>query len=1139
MKKYKKEQNQDEENYIVLPSSNRFNYNDGQEEIAEILSTGERESFGQHASISYLGNYQKDELKAKQVYASFKDYNVSNARQAGLTTNNMIMMEQSRAFLKNPRRHTGQAINSILDSVERSYSISDDDRDIFSKFELAGDRKRIIDSLEDKGQKGDKKLLSALLSCDKLLSTLNEVENNLNDNFSVSAQKKLNKSIKQSISQIGYLNNIPFEEKNKIFRLSISDKENDSEELKEILSKNYIRATRGHDKDVDADADAERLKLELKGVDKLREQISIGLITSGDVNSEIRATHNFAKMYRVFGEATTAFKSKDEKEIKKIQKNVENLFGNSSKDGVGAKSLLADAQKFHNSKSEKKTDLYDLKTDGVLDEKKFKKMTIKVFEYLIEDKFTSKIENSKSKQKIIENLKELGDKLVEGDKKRVKGEVFSWSEIVKAYDDFQEKNTISLVRDNINNSDVSENLKQELLQGIEKKDATTSYAPSSDTRNHIADIMNFNAITQNEHIVKNVQRDEIDGVVKQSLSSKDLATFAKDGYFHKKKTKKQSKDVDFNERIKDIAGHQYGDYANGLLGSKLISLMTTRESLQEFSSCVQGSSVIKKSMDSKLSNTTECLDKLKTNIKKSADEMQQHISRSANGMGALNPFLHLQQIVAISRKLMSESISKDMRQISNNISGISQEISTAISSDARRARGAVLMSRSEGDINSQIVHIDNKDSLENEMKKEYISRELVDYNLALIDEHGYDTYRSKDGFDVVSKYTEGYIPPKITEEKNLTDEIKRKIASQHDGEYKDINEDSKELNALGVESGVDVSFQSVSNTKFQNDDVESLNADSQITTSKYREYSSHRIVEALKEIDRRQKDIARGFLLNKEQKEAFKSNEYKKLEEDKMFLSYDLIVKSLEEIRDNGVSDSHRLRPKSKIVAIIKEMKGIFNPANEKKPLEQRNSLSNAMSILLSDGSKYANMQDLFKTSSIETEFKINDIDDEIGVLAMACHDKSYLLKINKDSREEKRLYGAVLEKEELTKLDSLEYRSDISLLEHTKAIGSATVLSNWSDYIISNAEFANGVNTVAEASQTKIQIDNSASAYSNYKGDNSLVRPMGENTYEGYSLEIESNAEQSTESNLNKEESMSPDGLDISQVEDSVEMSR
>ena len=915
-------------------------------------------------------------------------------------------------------------------------------------------------------------------------------------------------------------------------------------------------------------------------IDSLHKESIKAIEDSAQINRNIRADRNFVFMYEQMSKATNAFKMGDgarQYELRKIQREM--LFHyNNDKAGFGK--FIDNAQKTYNKLSGDNKDFIKMLKKRNVTEEEFKAFSSAVLTEALKSSFdTEQSRNNKKihfsnkdKQIVGANLAELAKEINSGKQKRLAGKPFSWNEMVSLYDDFQEKNILEITQNRIAGLDgIGEETKKKFLDEIKKVNEQENnlehkYAsPNMDKKDEILDVMNFNNITGNKYIQSHIEKDEIDSTIDSTISHENtgLRDTARETFLADKKyTDSKKKGMSHDERIRDVAGHYYSDYANSLMRNSIVGLASKRETFQNFSSCVKGASVMQRNMDTKLSNTTNCLKEFKNSLKKDADDFQREISASIQGVGALNPFMHIAQVVAISRKLMAERIESNMREIADSINGISREVSTAETEIERRARNTILMAKSDRNVNIQSVHNSEKEELSDKLKQEYITREMVDFKEAGTKFSDANPLEILEEYEVPYKDIDKFKKKedKAEPQQPLNMDAFRGAIRGFDGTYKEG--DVVQENPLGESQNIENELE---NSQFADEGrVEDLENKEAIKSTerqkqgaqKLSEYNSAMLEDALLKMDTIQKKMAEmslaskndysnddflngtsstkvtaerlGFILSSEDEqkelglENWESKEmrdwmqknniskellekslekgHKVIEQEKLALNYQLIIKSLEEMREKGGIDA--VRPKSKLNDIINEAKRLFSEDGKKmSKLEKRNTLSSAVSMLHNSSNYKRTMETMFNTSSMETETVKSQENSEISLLGVADKEKAYILKVHKEQKVEELRREIEMEKflnensslkeeevQEIFKRDGFEdlsYKADIELLRGTKMVGSETSLNNWSDLLENGTNFTTYNNGVRDINQEMAQINNSAIDYgSQSRGD-------------------------------------------------------
>lgn len=690
-----------------------------------------------------------------------------------------------------------------------------------------------------------------------------------------------------------------------------------------------------------------------------------------------------------------------------------------------------------------------------------------------------------------------------------------------------------------------------------KEDLRNSPKPSfkfginKSLKDNIIDVMNFNNLTENMQIKSTIgDSDEIEKIANQTINNSGLKDFAKeihdvDMNIDNARNGELKKDLPLDEHIRNLATKKYDNLVNNLLSHRLNKLLFSQQTFNDFSLCVKGASVKKTNMETKLGTLDGCVQKYTQKIEQDSKELISKVIQSQQGLGALNPFAGLMEIVALYKQIEAKKIKKRTEAIIHQINNIAIEVGSATTDLERRARVYMVHAEDNANVYMSAVHDKEKHMLSNEFKQEYMAKAIVDaIDYESLSKYNFD-YESfvKDTDNLIDNnlkmsnivlnglkdLNNEAFKELINDSKNILEVQGIDINKINDySDLKDLNSDT--LDKIAKKSLLDIKIESLSANLKLKDKAKKTIYKSDITTEQVRRLDAiqKKIVEfelrnthySLSDIIRDirsnpdnaifnkynndikyseddiskyllkewldenkigyeefEKTVAKGYLdiendKNKlilkaiienleEQKEFLKNQEKylidkkqefailqnkfkhhdsysKELGEDKDFIRYQKLQNEIAEIES---SFSVHIRPEERIQQTIDEVKNLFN--SDKKPLEKRNILGNAINILSRSGHSVENIQALKNCLSADTEYSKDNTSGDKSIIGFALGKKGYYLKINKESKESKIRYQNDSLKKYFEKLD---YGSDVELLKGTDEENSITSLETWSN---------------------------------------------------------------------------------------------
>lgn len=344
--------------------------------------------------------------------------------------------------------------------------------------------------------------------------------------------------------------------------------------------------------------------------------------------------------------------------------------------------------------------------------------------------------SSQEKADITKIVSKNISKMIEDNIKELKKEDGSFTSSVanSIYNNFQKNNHEDIINNfilkpNDNDSSIIKDFKEELEKSPKPKLKSTI---DKSLQDNIVDVMNFNNLTENMQIKSTIgDNDEIEKIANQTISNNGLRDFAKDIHdndmnIDNGRNSEIKKDLPLDEHIRNLATKKYDNLANSLLSNTFNKLVLSHQAHNDFSLCVTGASIKKTSMETKLSTLDGCVQKYTQKIEQDSKELLSKVIQSQQGIGALNPFAGLMEIVALYGQIEAKKVKKRTEQIIREINKVAIEIGSATSDLERRARVYMVHGQDNANIYMTAVHDKEKHGLSSEFKQEYMASAIAD-----------------------------------------------------------------------------------------------------------------------------------------------------------------------------------------------------------------------------------------------------------------------------------------------------------------------------------------------------------------------------------------------------------------------------
>lgn len=723
------------------------------------------------------------------LYANSSDYRDSTIYGNSLSNEGVkILLEKE--YLKDPRKATQEAITSIFNEVSKEYTISDEDKKLFSGFgdnptESREARNNAIFQLQKKQEFADKKLLKALESCNDLLNLLSQVETGEKKSFNVIAKNKLdyavNEVFKKEFIDSSFLPETARQDVySKIENFSfIEDADSQDDEYRkkfdnllygvnEILTPYYKNDNRLFD-DLEKKQIAKSLTGKLKDISTLNSNINKYTSLAVDLNTKVKMNKDFVGLYSIFTKygALSKDTSLDETIKKhKTKKVIEELVQYVSSNQDTVKNISK------NNYVKENLDIVNLINNNLLN-----KSPDELYETLEEDK-VSKFISYYLTQTLHDNINDVVDlndnDFNENEKRKIKDIVskniqdmskeyvsalakkdgkFNSRSASGIYNAFQKRTFQNLIenivfdtKNTINPND--KELKENILSDFDIAKTTDL---GINTKNYdserVVEIMNFNNLNNNKQINKDISAIEMEKIARQTFKDANLREFSKsirNTQIHNESNNMAKKDLSISDNIRNIATVKYDNIANAILENSFNKMFFSRKTFKEFQTCASSSSVQKTNVDTKLGTLDKCITKLTTDLEQDAKHLAQIATSASQGIGAINPFAMILELVAKIRERQIRGIKESIEMATMEVNKIALEVGSAHTDLERRARINIMHARDDAEVKFSAIHDTEKNALASELIQEYISEAVIKNEILI------DSFRNKSELEIDS-----------------------------------------------------------------------------------------------------------------------------------------------------------------------------------------------------------------------------------------------------------------------------------------------------------------------------------------------------------------------------------------------------
>lgn len=1071
---------------FVVTSPYKIDVN-ADESVAEIASDDRLAREDLLASVNHAHRYDYDSLRGANAYASLENYQQNDFADAYRSTNEKVKSDLAMIFFSNPEQHAARAINSILEDLNASYILTEEEMDILKNKSKNEDRREYVAELRRKTEQVDIEFIQAVEAIDGIMQALEATERVKEGTFADSASILLKKKVSDAIREFG-LKDLTLEKQEKIVNTICAGGEAPCtlDEFSRFLKKNNISAD-----NISDESKFEILKGTIVSAKELHSNLNNSIRLASSINYDVR-------QQKYFIDIVDNFKKLDsEKYIKDILTELREKYPKDAKEN-SFNGLLIKADRLNGTKFAEQLH------DGTMSKESIKQMLAGALGGVVLDGINERLGEKAQTQfgkQVIENYKELANTISGGKIGREKGKDFTWQEIADSYDEFMEKNikdAVFSVEDNGQNGGLVKEMQSLLKDGAEIFPHFTQ-----ETRDRAIEIMNFNNMTSNTKTLSNIQKDEIVDVVKQSLTNPALKHNA-EKILNTKKDKELNPDVkrDISARQKgeELTAIAYFDYANGL-NKRLFTLASSADALQQFRSCLEGSSIQKTQMSTVSSNVSGCLDKFKEHITREAERLDGIVASSLHGVGALNPFAGLMLLVAEYRKFRAYSIERNVEQINKDIAGILKEVSSGADEMTRHARYNLKKAETNNGIATTGVHVSELTNYKMAVQKEALVKELLGPEAkkeAILEQLKMPKLSIKERLTL----SEDEIQKRINDEKKRIDafenswalkkhELRNGYPDNHHGKQKDLLSDNIQnglISAVTGSIGIEVGLVDVFSNELQTDSLaqdfsegftdetgnEKKNGDTKKDNSK-KTYTVGELAFMLRAAEQKELELLKISILGggiaqsvgeenyagAETEEATLGRRLDEAHKMKLELRDELLKASLDELNNNA-EQYEAYQPKEKLKKIKEEVDKVFDINSTASPLDKLNALSDAIAVLGKSGpAMKVALDSLLATSGTTVDTVVND--NKMAAVTSLTGEKSLLLKLYQEAApyKDKTEYSSEEQRMQIQESNLVFSIIDTKLLEGTNLPEARNELRNYSEYKESKNEIVRGESTI------------------------------------------------------------------------------
>jgi len=993
------------------------------------------DSFSKTNKLAVLGdarsiNFNPEQLESSRNYAEVGNNYSANPDLPPKLSNEKVKAELTREYFQDPEFYTTKVVESIIGNLEAEYSFTEKELEILRDMAKGKERLQMIKFAEEKLQNGDRALVDGIKAINQLMENLETVKKIKEGTSSDILKKDIRKYLVSNCFNDDYdWKSLDEIRRDKIVDFAMKeDTVSVANQLKEI---NYSP---------DTDIIQEKAKDIVKHTKIAREaheEIVDKMNIASRINGDIKLKEQFLMLNDFVNRAEKAISSGKIEDIRDFKQHLRTMVG-SGKSGSFT-GILAEIDKAENLDLQK-----TLKKKNKIDIKKYKKLLNygiqkHIFGSILEDLRASGIDEETS-QKIVENYKDLAINLRKARERALeKGQPFGVYEKDAILKEFEHKNMMDIL------SSTNSELAKELIDKNANK-----FALAQDVDVNImeqaVEVMNTHNILNNNNI--DVQPDEVESVVSQSIRDEGLANSAVRAIKNRDKANDASKKNkgDYENRLSEIFG------ANNYLRLKSVSqdlngginrFLVSRETLSKFKSCLSNAVVAKTSMETLASTTTQCGDKLLSDLQSDIQRVSGQIQQAGQGLASVIPLALLLSVKEESLRHIERNFVKEQNKIGEQIAKIVQDLNSASSEMDKEARLELIANESQGGLSFSTVHESESNSYKSSLNKERMAETLArateekrkrtaeevlqdkKYNFKNIEISGEGTKSN----DVGKKLTGAEMASMVDMyAKEKTDDIgaEQQLSGKEENQSeiaKVVDENEKEiaarttLNSVAVEkykeNGNPLYFSKNSDTSKDNNtgleqEKSFSNGNSNIRVNRAN------IENALWQLHELQKEKTRVFLGSKDRdydRDAYKE-EIAKIEEDKKVLQEQLILESLIEMEANSKEDN-RYQPREKIRDAIRKFKQATQRDGEKiydldgseletvkfSHSDKKTIVSEALNMIDKNNPSMHNtfmtLRDTNSTSVVE-----RNTANGINTVQLATDEKAYILEIYKENEK-------------------------------------------------------------------------------------------------------------------------------------------
>lgn len=979
-------------------------------------------------------SYKNSELVGATNYAKVPHNHFADPTKKMRLSNEKVKFELTKEYFANPEHYSTSVAVTLVEQLKKNYSFSPEELEMLTDKSKEKDRLGMIAFAKEKMDKGDKQLIDTVESINVLMNTLKQVDKFKQNSFSKSAADALKKELENKcFNEDGVFNweKVDYLSKEAIISLAVEGKKG---ELRSRMEEFFPEVK------ADSATMGYKVKTILEGAEEVshaHQEITDKLDVAGKVNGNIQIREQFVMLDEFIRDANKAIESGSNADAFMFKKNMRERVGGSNINEDSFSGIFKKIDSVTGTSLQKKID-----SKKKIDIKETKKEIIKGINEHIFGEIKKRLAEDgvgvETSNQIIANYKELAKEISSQRKeKQQKGLPFGAKDVENLQSNFSEKNT-KILLESIKNPIALKIISENSGISIHKDFPIELVDKASET-------MNAYNMLHNNAIKSNIQEDEIDMVMEQSLTDPHLIKSVGAKLHSDANVPEQLRDKgSINDRVQNVVGKQKFLELRELskdLNRGITAFALSRETATNFKNCLTGAIVSKTSVETLASSTSQCEKALIDGIKSEANQAHQHMTQSNSGFATGSVMIILFAIQEEYLKAIENQLLKSQEDFNDRVAQMVQDINSASTTMEREARLELGKNSDYGGLSAAVVHSSELKSFRDALNKENLADKLLTDDTRSVDDILNDNKYNIKQFSLQET-------PKSPE---LTEEMKRGIANSYGeslelesekdnilknkeqelGSLEDsaVNEDSRkeqtqrhsERISTARESAETLDQQGHTKGATTNEGVRSLNQQKQGVLKNKIESNRPTLEHALAQLHKLQKEKAKAILLtdNDEAIELLR-NEIALVEQDKLTLTKELIKVSLIKMEENSLGDNKH-QPTKRITRARELIESLIDGTSGLDNQNKKNIWSDALG-LMNDNNKtmsqtFAKIRD---TSSLETlvnkgENGINSVyiatDEKSLMMSMYKENESYLEDKSNDFQLEKNLAFDAMEK--------------------------------------------------------------------------------------------------------------------------------